>query len=163
MSAESGYLLEGYWRTCCSIRLSLGLGCPACNVLDVHRHPRFGQVPKEVLNLIPSILVVQELDELVQPSFGELYEQAAGIAQVGVVGVEYVRGQEAPQIDDDLLIGWHVPISQSPNHLVGVEFLVNLALQDRVIAILGKQRALVVSTRLAESEARRHVYTPLGL
>lgn len=37
-----------------------------------------------------------------------------------------------------------------------MQLLVELALQDRVIAVLREQRTLVVAARLAESEARRH-------
>lgn len=93
---------------------------------------------------------------MVQPGLGVLDQQATGVAEVGVVGVEQVGGQDGAQVHDGLLVRRHVPLAEGPKHLIGVQLLVELPLTGGVIFVLGEQRPLIVGARLSKPEARRH-------
>ena len=88
------------------------------DVSYVNRQPRFGQIPKEVLDLVFAVLISQRLDELVKPPLGVLGEQASGVAQVGIVGVEDVGSEQTAQVDNDLLVGRHKPFGHGADHLI---------------------------------------------
>lgn len=74
------------------------------NIAQVNRDPRFRQIPDEVLNLILAVFVEQQFDELVEPLLGVLDQQPSRVAQVGVIRVQNVGGQQSAEIDDELLI-----------------------------------------------------------
>jgi hypothetical protein len=116
--------------------LGSGSDGPMGKIVDIHRDPRFGQVPEKVLYLVAAVLVEEQVNELVQPPLGELDEEPSGVAEVWIVWVQDVSGQEAAQIDDGLFIGRHVPLAQGADHLVRMQLLVHLALHDRVIVVL---------------------------
>ena len=50
------------------------------------------------------VLVGDEIDELTEPLLGVLDEQPARVAELGVVWIEDVSGEEGPQVDDELLV-----------------------------------------------------------
>lgn len=58
----------------------------------------------------------------------ELDEQTSRVTELWVVRVEDVGGEESSKVDDQLLVGWHKPFSESPDHLVRVQLLVELPL-----------------------------------
>ena len=55
---------------------------------SVHLNASLGEVPKEVLDLVFAVLVLQQIDELVKPLFGEFDKQTPGVAELWVVWVQ---------------------------------------------------------------------------
>jgi hypothetical protein len=114
----------------------------------------------------------QQVDKLMEQLFCVFDKQAPRITQVGVVGIEDVCREQGSEVDNELFVGWHESLSEGTYHLIGVQLLVNLSLcmrqmmvngcsvlrgylQDSVVPILRKQRALVV-VGITEAEARQH-------
>ena len=79
-----------YSHTSNTICLGPRLGSLVCDVPNVYGYSRFGQVPDEILYLIPLVLVCQELDEFMKPLLGIFDQQPARVAQVWVVRIENV-------------------------------------------------------------------------
>jgi hypothetical protein len=106
-------------------------------VCGVHLNASLGEVPEEVLDLVCAVLMLQQIDELVEPLFGELDKQTPGVAELWVVWIQDIGGEESAKVDDGLLVGWHETLPKSTNHLIRVQLLVELPLfrcQKRYIA-----------------------------
>lgn len=115
------------------------------------------QEPDEILDLIPVVLVCQQVDEFLEPLLGVLGQSPSIVAQAGQFGVEHIGGQEGSQIDDGLLGGWHEALGEGSQHLVGVHLLVGGALQGGIVVILGEQwLGVAIARSLPGAEARRH-------
>ena len=77
-------------------------------------------MPQELLELIITILLLQELDEHLDPKAAVADNLTAdGANIVGVRGKD-IGSQQGAQIDDGLLRRRHVPIRKSTDHLVCV-------------------------------------------
>lgn len=126
-------------------------------MLCVDVYPGLGQKPNKVLYLVPAVLILQKLNELVDPLFGILHKETAGVAEIRIVRIEDIGSKKTSQVDDDLFIGWHISLGEGTKHLIRMQLLVQLTLEHSVIAVLGKQRTvLVVVAGFAEAKARRH-------
>lgn len=97
-------------------------------MFHVDGHASLGEVPQEVLNLVFAVLVLQELDELGNPFPGVKDKCPSRVAEAGVVWIQNVGGEKGSQVGDGLVVGWHVPLGKGTQHLVGVQFLVQLSL-----------------------------------
>lgn len=71
---------ERIFLTCSRVGLDASLGRPARNVVHVYLEAGLGEAPDEVLDLVHAVLVLQELDELLQPPLHVAHEQAARVA-----------------------------------------------------------------------------------
>jgi hypothetical protein len=97
-------------------------------VCSVHFNASLGEVPKEVLDLVFAVLVLQQIDELMKPLFGEFDKQTPGVAELWVVWVQDIGSQDSAKVDDGLLVGWHETLPKSTDHLIRVQLLVELPL-----------------------------------
>lgn len=91
-------------RTCSGVGFRLGLFGPVHDVLHVDRDARFGEVPHKVLDLVLAVLVLQQLDELLQPFLGVVDQRSARVAELFVVGIEDIGGEQRAKVDDGLFI-----------------------------------------------------------
>ena len=80
--------------------------------------------------------MAEQIDELVEPLLRKLDQQASGVAEVRIFGVQDICSEQASEVDDELFGRWHETKRKRPQHLVRVELLMKLALQDCIIAVL---------------------------
>jgi hypothetical protein len=76
---------------------------------------------------------------------------------MGIVRVESLTGEEGSQVDDKLFGARHEAFGHGAVHLVGVELLVQLLLQVRVLIILREERlSFAVIAFVTGTKAGRH-------
>lgn len=97
-------------------------------------------MPQELLDLISAILLQQQLDEHLNPDATVADKLPADGADLAISRVQKLGSQQGAQVDDDLLVRWHVPLGDGTEHLIGVEFLMEELLAGGVILVTRQQR-----------------------
>lgn len=80
------------------------------------------------MDLVFTVLVLQHLDELMEPLLRKLDEQTTGVTQLWVVWIEDIGCKQSSKVDDHLFVRWHKPFPKGTDHLVRVQLLVELSL-----------------------------------
>ena len=127
-------------------------------MLRVDLDARLGKLPDEVLELVAVVLVTQQLDQVGEELLRVLGHEPARVAQAGILGVEHVGREQGPKVDDELFGRRHVPLTDGPEHEVGVHPPLNLSLQGRVVIVLreeGFRVGIVVVLEQAEAGVQR--------
>jgi hypothetical protein len=122
------------------ICLRLCTGSALCELAGVHGSPAMGEMPDEFLQLIISVLGLQELDQQLYPQAAIADELAAHWAQIRVAGVEDVKSEQSAKIGDGLFRRWHVTLGKGAEHLIAMDLLVQSTLTTGVIIVAGKER-----------------------
>lgn len=82
--------------------------------------------------------MLEEFDQLFDPLFGVVREGLARVTELRGVRVKHIGGKEGAEVGNSLLIGGHIPLGESSEHLVRVQLLMELPLKRRLVIILGE-------------------------
>lgn len=101
----------------------------------------------------------QQLNELRDPLSRILYQSSSAFREVRVALIEDIAGDESAEIDDGLVGAGHETGIHCPELLVGVEFFMCGALEDRVVLVLGEEGLgfVIVSTPAEAGGEEGHV------